>query len=320
MSQGEMDFLFDKLLNENQKTTLPQPEIPKTNPEYTDDSQKSKEKPKTKPKKRQRHNSDNSASTDEFVLSGKPSKSSKKHRKHPRKPNLKKQNGGINLEQEMKECIGVAGRKSQRKCTSGKQNVLAEFWSSDESIDYAELIRQSECNNRKDVENEINVACESSMVKANEIPTDLYEFIPDFDEVEEPIVPLEKLEKTKKIGRFQIKKSETKEDGDIERKKRNKKKRNSQSEGSDSISNTRRKRNAAETLYYWSSTSDDELQDLIEVKPIREDTEEERPMQHGWIVGDSPKKLVTMLAQAKGHKKIDCESVKEQNKKIRTTL
>ena len=41
---------------------------------------------------------------------------------------------GIDFEKELKECIGVASRKSQRTCTSGKQNVLTEFWSSDESM------------------------------------------------------------------------------------------------------------------------------------------------------------------------------------------
>lgn len=83
----------------------------------------------------------------------------------------------------------------------------------------------------------------------------------------------------------------------------------------------RRKRTAANPLYHWSSSSEDESQDLIEIKPIREDEEEfedDRPIQHGWIVGESPKKLVTMLAQAKGKKLTDIDCVKEQGKK-RTT-
>lgn len=84
------------------------------------------------------------------------------------------------------------------------------------------------------------------------------------------------------------------------------------------VASNRRKRTAPNPLYHWSSSSDDEMQGLVEVKPIRdeldddEEEDEDRPVQHGWIVGDSPKKLVTMLAQAKGSKKIDADCVKEQ--------
>lgn len=360
MTKHEMDFLFDKLLNENQGSPVVEPEMqPETKiavPEKVEEvkHKEEKEKPKAvKPKKRQRHHSDDSASTDEFTLSGRQSKSSKKHKKHPRKVNPKKQNGGINLEQEIKECIGVAGRKSQRKCTSGKQNVLVEFWSSDESIDYALLCKPSDVpaktaeteitpENQTDVIPDVSLSVENLDEKVTDnknVPLetkDLYEFEPDLDEIDDPIMPLthqvplekHKLEKLKKVMKAKpdFKKVHSKEESDLEmkprRKSEHKKKRNSNSEGSnvETVASTRRKRSAVETLYYWSSTSDDDLEDLIEVKPIREDTEDDRPMQHGWIVGDSPKKLVTMLAQAKGNKKVDCESVKEQSKKTRTTL
>lgn len=71
----------------------------------------------------------------------------------------------------------------------------------------------------------------------------------------------------------------------------------------------RRKRNASDTLYYWSSSSDDEF-GRIEPSENDDDASENQLEQHGWIVGDSHKKLVTLLAHAKGKKIEDC-GVKE---------
>lgn len=73
----------------------------------------------------------------------------------------------------------------------------------------------------------------------------------------------------------------------------------------------RRKRIASEMLYYWSSSSDDEF-GRIEADSENEDEDisENHLEQHGWIVGDSHKKLVTLLAHAKGKKIEDC-GVKE---------
>lgn len=73
----------------------------------------------------------------------------------------------------------------------------------------------------------------------------------------------------------------------------------------------RRKRMASEMLYYWSSSSDDEF-GRIEADSDNEDEDnsENHLEQHGWIVGDSHKKLVTLLAHAKGKKIEDC-GVKE---------
>lgn len=68
----------------------------------------------------------------------------------------------------------------------------------------------------------------------------------------------------------------------------------------------RRKRIASEMLYYWSSSSDEEFG---RIKP-RENYDDDNLEQHGWIVGDSHKKLVTLLAHAKGKKIEDC-GVKE---------
>ncbi|XP_053977429.1 uncharacterized protein LOC128875663 [Hylaeus volcanicus] len=59
----------------------------------------------------------------------------------------------------------------------------------------------------------------------------------------------------------------------------------------------RRKRAAANQLYYWSSSSDEE--EVLEVAPTVEEEEDDRQEQHGWIVGDSHKRMITMLAMEK---------------------
>lgn len=69
----------------------------------------------------------------------------------------------------------------------------------------------------------------------------------------------------------------------------------------------RRKRKASEMLYYWSSSSDE---DFGRIKPRDDNFDDDNLEQHGWIVGDSHKKLVTLLAHAKGKKIEDC-AVKE---------
>lgn len=71
----------------------------------------------------------------------------------------------------------------------------------------------------------------------------------------------------------------------------------------------RRKRIASEMLYYWSSSSDEEF-GRIKPNENEEENEDNQLEQHGWIVGDSHKKLVTLLAHAKGKKIDDC-AVKE---------
>lgn len=76
--------------------------------------------------------------------------------------------------------------------------------------------------------------------------------------------------------------------------------------GGDPRPMARRKRIASEMLYYWSSSSDEEFG---RIKP-RENYDDDNLEQHGWIVGDSHKKLVTLLAHAKGKKIEDC-GVKE---------
>lgn len=72
----------------------------------------------------------------------------------------------------------------------------------------------------------------------------------------------------------------------------------------------RRKRIASEMLYYWSSSSDEEFGRIEPSEMDDEDNNDGHLEQHGWIVGDSHKKLVTLLAHAKGKKIEDC-GVKE---------
>ncbi|XP_013102695.2 uncharacterized protein LOC106083919 [Stomoxys calcitrans] len=79
----------------------------------------------------------------------------------------------------------------------------------------------------------------------------------------------------------------------------------------------RRKRPATEKLYYWSSSSDEEFGRInnnnnnkgnanVNVNTDNFETGNgEQYQKHGWIVGDSHKKLVTLLAIAKGNKKVD---------------
>lgn len=74
----------------------------------------------------------------------------------------------------------------------------------------------------------------------------------------------------------------------------------------------RRKRKASEMLYYWSSSSDEEFG---RIKPRDDNFDDDNLEQHGWIVGDSHKKLVTLLAHAKGKKIEDCAVKKAIHKK-----
>lgn len=91
----------------------------------------------------------------------------------------------------------------------------------------------------------------------------------------------------------------------------------------------RRKRLATEKLYYWSSSSDEDFGRINnKSKPATDNFEgggggggvaagsgggTEQYQKHGWIVGDSHKKLVTLLAIAKGNKKVDSNSGVKKN-------
>lgn len=118
--------------------------------------------------------------------------------------------------------------------------------------------------------------------------------------------------KTSKIGTEQNQKSSKKEDKNT-------------SGGGKSESTgkpmSRRKRIASEMLYYWSSSSSDDEFGRVDESQNDEEAEEdvtpegERLQQHGWIVGDSHKKLVTLLAHAKGKMADDCGVKEAGNKK-----
>lgn len=297
LSEKEINQLFDQLLeNKNTDKEGGNSTVTKTTSKSKQEIKKgaiSNKKKKVKNKKRARTNSD--STDDEFNLN--------KTAKRTYKKNGKAEDNCINLEQELKECIGVASRKSQRKCTSGKQNVLVEYWSSDDSQFEALLESQR-----------IDIKPKQQLVAAEDIVSAEVSNTPDEEEnmeliTTEKIVHTIKASKTKNSEkRVQHRKKSVGE--------KKEKTQSTETEILDTVTVNRRKRAAANPLYHWSSSSEDESHDLIEVKPVRDeiDDEEDRPIQHGWIVGDSPKKLVTMLAQAKG-KKTDIDCVKEQGKK-----
>ncbi|XP_050306627.1 uncharacterized protein LOC126743536 [Anthonomus grandis grandis] len=252
MSEEEMNLLFDQLLGKEIQETQAIIET------KTKQAEPKRKYIKTKGRKRARTTSD--ASDDDFNIT-------KTTKKRTSKKN-NQEDSGINLELELKECIGVASRKSQRSCTSGKQNVLVEYWSSDEEAFEAMLESQITAKKEK---KKLLTAEETMKPPAAPRP---------------PSKPRKKPSQSKKPPI-----------------------------SAEQAATNRRKRAAANPLYHWSSSSEDESQSLIEVKPIREeDDDDDRPIQHGWIVGDSPKKLVTMLALTKG-KKTDFDGVKEQGKR-----
>lgn len=85
-----------------------------------------------------------------------------------------------------------------------------------------------------------------------------------------------------------------------------KKKKNEESE----IKAQRKKRQSVDRLYYWSSSSEDEDFGRLPSPNQEEEVGSEQYQQHGWIVGGSHKKLVKLLAFAKGTKKVDDSGLK----------
>ena len=69
----------------------------------------------------------------------------------------------------------------------------------------------------------------------------------------------------------------------------------------------RTKRHSSEKLYYWSSSSSESDQEQGDTADgdNEDSVMPHQPEQHGWIVGDSHKKLVTLLAHAKIKNKIN---------------
>ncbi|KAL1490385.1 hypothetical protein ABEB36_013093 [Hypothenemus hampei] len=255
MTEEEMSLLFDQLLGKDIANNEPL----KQKSIKTKSSEGKKKNSKIKSRKRPRGNSE--SSDDEFNIS-------KTTKKRSNRKNGQ-EDSGINLELELKECIGVASRKSQRTCTSGKQNILVEYWSSDEEAFEAMLENSHKTTSSKNTD---KTKKPNNNIKAK-------------NRIQKPLAAVQK-----------------KTSADIS--------------SSTTLNSNRRKRAAANPLYHWSSSSEDETEALIEVKPAREEEDDDdRPVQHGWIVGDSPKKLVTMLALTKGKKSTDLDTVKEQSKK-----
>ncbi|KAJ3634079.1 hypothetical protein MTP99_010987 [Tenebrio molitor] len=281
MTEEEMNLAFDNLVNSksNESKQTATKSCPPVSDKLEHKNSLGKRKSKVKSKKRSYGCSD--TSDDEFKLQ----KSSKKR---PKKKNNKIEDNCINLEQELRECIGVASRKSQRKCTSGKQNVLIEYWSSDESS--FETLPEPPTSKPSPTNYTVSEEAVDKLL---------------------PDTTVTEIDRGSDEG---VNHEDNNKVVDAQSHKR------SRASPSTYIVN-RRKRAAANPLYHWSSSSEDESRDLIEVRPIRDEIEddEDRPVQHGWIVGDSPKKLVTMLAQAKG-KKCETDSVKEHGKKRTSTF
>lgn len=287
--------------------------------------------------------------------------------------------------QQIKEIIGFATRKSQRKCTTGKQNVLAENWSSDEDLD-TRLTKEKSKAAKENIENKSTRIRKSNAVlqaKNLDLISKPFEEKPIngcTNNKEESIVNGELVNGTsnrpknnKRTNRKRHKDDQSGSESECDamkkrarkvRKKRKSikehdepniapssevlpdivekiasdisvekiavgsKKRNKQNltdldaQTAAILSLPRRKRVSTDMLYYWSSSSDeDQYAGMIEVKPIRDDVNlTEHPIQHGWIVGDSHKKLVTLLAHAKGKKTEDCAVKESHIKKNRSTL
>lgn len=309
LSETEINQLFDQLLENKdvEKDVESDGKGPfKAKSEVKDKDKKIVENRKKKLKSRKRVRTNSESTDDEFNLS--------KSNKRIYRKNGKTEDNSINLEQELKECIGVASRKSQRKCTSGKQNVLVEYWSSDESqfealLETQKIESKSKPPSKVSVEEKVPKPPESSVPKETNVEIKKSEA-----EFKKTPTILKPPPRPKSLKKSQTKRKTT-SDKD---KTLNLHVSVNSNKTSDQAAVNRRKRAAVNPLYHWSSSSEDESQDLIEVKPIREDEEEfedDRPIQHGWIVGESPKKLVTMLAQAKGKKLTDIDCVKEQGKK-----
>lgn len=299
MSPEEMDQLFNQLLGDNVSAPSEDVAVEMTESNKQVAKQNMLKQSKAKLKKKTRNNSE--STDDEFSISKPP-------RKRCNRKSIKEIDNIINLEQELRECIGVASRKSQRKCTSGKQNVLVEFWSSDESmngIDLESELTPPVTENGKNKEPLESSECvEPKPVEQEHTPN-----------TNPQITKKPKVQKTAKKPKKVPSKKQTRETEPVSKGAKTEE----TGQDSETLVANRRKRAAVNTLYYWSSSSEDEFNDMIETKPIRDEfDDDDHPIQHGWIVGDSPKKLVTMLAQAKG-KKLEVSSVKEQAK-IRTSV
>lgn len=297
---------------------------------------------------------------------------------NPKDPSDKTENA-ILLE-TYQDNIGVASRKLQRKCTTGKQNVLAESWSSESDFEdfrqfeeYSSIPkpqrhhrrprrsrRHCYSNEQKILENqniEPDTDIQSSFVQENinpsddfhdkfyddnldndDFPTDRsYKLCDDlsirkdsdteldkhfddgFSEAKNPRIKSKRLMFSKR--RVSFNSTNIKNPESRRRRKQSQKPFDYDDEFKPTriaeplTTQKRNKRAASDKLYIWPSSSDEELPNTTV------DTSSRGPEpieQHGWIVGDSHKKLVTMLAHAKGRKLDDNATVKEKKSRLQS--
>lgn len=229
---------------------------------------------------------------DEANAAGSSSKKEKKEKKDKNRKTASRDDSEA-AEKQPKASEGKVAADGQPK-QKVKKAASAKFESEDES-DFDEHWNKS-AKRAKSRKRRLTIAS-----RTEEVP-------------EEKPVKAKAAEKPAK-ARSSMKKSEPAEGGETgaEPKKASKGQSQKQRSGSKGAGKSkdpaRRKRNASDTLYYWSSSSDDEF-GRIEPSENDDDASESQLEQHGWIVGDSHKKLVTLLAHAKGKKIEDC-GVKE---------
>lgn len=149
--------------------------------------------------------------------------------------------GDESFDNIMSEDAGVARQRARRKCTVGKQNVLAETWSSESEPDGAPPRPNS-------AESVIGSSGRKKKGRKRDGQSG------GSRKVSRPIAVKNSESRVERVG------------------------------GSNRAGSGVQERPRSPP-YYWS------------------EGEEEHPQQHGWIVGDSHKKLVTMLAHAKGRKR-----------------
>lgn len=273
--------------------------------------------------------------------------------------------------------IGVASHKSQRKCTTGKQNVLVESWSSESDYeDFRQFeeyssIPRTQGHHRKPRRSGRNRHSEDgkNSVSDQNTKSDLVDqrdhsstseknlkirFMPEDEKnhknfQETPDTKLDSFRNQSPCEENYPEKSSERQScnsgrrvsfntsnpninpnpNPVPNKGRSCRRKRRQSQKpfdyDDEFKPTRiaeppstqrrNKRAASEMLYYWSSSSEDDAQSAS----VDNNSRDPEPIeQHGWIVGDSHKKLVTMLAHAKGRKIDDNATVKEKRSRPST--
>ncbi|XP_077301381.1 uncharacterized protein LOC143921931 [Arctopsyche grandis] len=288
--------------------------------------------------------------------------------------------------------IGVANRKSQRKCTTGKQNVLAESWSSESDYEdfrqfeeYSSVPRSHKhrrprrsrrhrfpsdpksdhqqtytdrhghdtdrhshdieqissfsgksfkaiiddlndksCDDDNDdslIEKEYKTGDDISLRKDSDVEMPKH-FEDESSQMKKSRVKMKRpMFKNRRVSFNNLNNSSSNHKGQSGRRRRKQSQKPFDYDdefkpariAEPLTTQKRNKRAASDMLYYWSSSSDD---DAPNVNIDNMNREPEPIEQHGWIVGDSHKKLVTMLAHAKGRKLDDNATVKEKKTRL----